>query len=160
MPLWVRGGLTAVILATMPRVAAAQTTQTVQYQVAAINVIAVAGSPTLVVAAAVPGSAPTPATSSGLTWAVTTNQSNAKITARINAAMPAGMSLTANLEAPTGGSLSTGTKTLTTTAQDMVTGLTRVAQGGMDIIYVFTAAVTVGPTSGTRTVTYTITGGV
>ena len=154
-----RGGLTAVILATMPRVAAAQTTQTLQYQVAAINVIAVVGSPTLVVSVAVPGAAPQPATSSGVTWAVTTNQSNAKITARVGTAMPAGMTLTADLAAPAGAT-SAGPKALTTTAQDMVTGITMVAQGGMDVTYVFTAAVTVGPTSGTAVVTYTITGGV
>jgi flagellar capping protein FliD len=156
-----RGIVTAAVLGILPGVAAAQlsVTQTVQYQVNAINVIAFFGSPTLTVSTAVPGSDLTPTTSTGSTWAVTTNQSNSKITAVINSSMPAGLTLTANLDAPSGAT-STGEQTLSTTAQDMVTGITRVAEAALNVIYGLTATVSAGVTSGTRIVTYTITGGV
>src|SRR5215471_10407252 len=86
------------------RIAVAQTaTQTVTFQVTAINQISITGAaPTLIVNTAVAGSAPTTATSSGITWAVTTNQSNAKINASIPSNMPAGLTLSANLGAPAG----------------------------------------------------------
>src|SRR5690349_15549859 len=65
-------------------VASAQTaTQTVTFQVDPINQVGVSGSPSLVINAAVPGSAPTSVSSSGHTWSVTTNQTGAKITASI-----------------------------------------------------------------------------
>ena len=50
---------------------------TVNYEVQAINSIAIAGSaPTLTISAATAGSAPTAVEDSSLTYAVTTNQSN------------------------------------------------------------------------------------
>ena len=156
-----RGIITAVILGVLPGMAAAQlsTTQTVQYQVNAINVIAFFGAPTLTVSTAVPGSDLTPTTSTGSTWAVTTNQSNSKITAVLNSSMPPGLTLTATLDAPSGAT-SAGAQALSTTAQDMVTGITKVAQGALNVVYGLTASVSAGVTSGTRIVTYTITGGV
>src|SRR3954462_14620162 len=84
--------------------ASAQTaTQTVTMQVDAINLISVSGTPSLAISAAVAGGAPTSVTSTGNTWAVTTNQTNAKITASIPTAMPAGVTLSANMGNPTGG---------------------------------------------------------
>ncbi|MDB4889962.1 MAG: hypothetical protein JWL61_1817 [Gemmatimonadetes bacterium] len=63
--------------------ASAQTaTQTVTFQVNAINQIAFVGSPSLTITTAVAGAAPTSVTAAG-TWAVTTNQTGAKITASI-----------------------------------------------------------------------------
>ena len=154
-----KGGIVAAILGFLPGVAAAQTTTTtVQYQVSAINVIAFQGSPSLTITAASPGSAPDPVTV-GATWAVTTNQTGAKITARVNIAMPAGLTLEATL-APPSGATSTGVQTLTTTAQDMVTGITKLAAGGMAVTYTLTATSAAGVVSGSATVTYTITGGV
>ena len=68
--------------------ASAQTaTQTVTFQVTAINQIAVTGSPSLTINAATAGSAPTSVTATGNTWSVTTNQSGASITASIPTAM-------------------------------------------------------------------------
>ena len=62
-----------------PAMAAAQTaTQTVTFQVDAVNQVGLTGSPTMSITAAVAGNAPTTVTSSGYTWAVTTNQSTAK----------------------------------------------------------------------------------
>jgi DNA-binding response OmpR family regulator len=134
-------------------------TQSVSYQVDAINQIAVTGTPSLVVNTAVAGSAPTSATSTGSTWAVTTNQTGAKITASINSNMPAGVTLSATLGAPAGAS-SAGIKALTTVPVDMVTGITKLAASGLAIDYQLDATAAAGPQSGTRTVTYTITGGV
>jgi CheY-like chemotaxis protein len=141
--------------------AGAQTTatQSVSFQVDAINQIAVTGTPSLVINTAVAGSAPTSASSSGSTWAVTTNQTGAKITASINTNMPAGVTLSATLGAPAGAS-SAGAISLTTTSVDMVTGITKQAASGLSIGYQLDATAAAGVQSGTRTVTYTITGGV
>ncbi|HYC50744.1 MAG TPA: hypothetical protein VEB19_06535 [Gemmatimonadaceae bacterium] len=140
------------------RPAAAQVQQVVTFQVDAINQIAFSGNPSLVITSATAGSAPSTATAPA-TWAVTTNQSNAKITASINAAMPALVTLTVNLAAPTGAT-STGAQSLGTVAVDVVTGITQVAQGSLAVIYALSATATAGVVaSTTRTVTYTITGG-
>jgi hypothetical protein len=155
-----RGVIVTAILGLCSRVAVAQSApQTVQYQVNAINVIAFTGSPTLTISVATPGSAPDPVTSSAATWAVTTNQTGAKITAKVNVAMPAGLTLDVTLAPPTGGA-STGVKTMTTTAQDMVTGITKLAEGGLAVTYTLTATSAAGVVSGSATITYTITGGV
>ncbi len=88
----------AVVVFSAGRTVSAQSaTQTVTFQVSAINQVAVTGSPSLVINAASAGSAPTSVTASGNTWAVTTNQSTAKITASIASAMPTGLTLSANL---------------------------------------------------------------
>ena len=150
---------TIALMLSAASAASAQTaTQTVTFQVDAINQIAFAGSPSLVISTASAGSAPTSVTAAA-TWAVTTNQTGAKITASINSAMPAGLTLSASLAAPTGGS-SAGTQALGTTAVDVVTGITKVAQGAMSVTYTLDATPAAGVVSSTtRTVTYTITGG-
>ncbi len=156
---------TTKILATLALVigassaAVAQTaTQTITFQVDAINQIAFSGSPSLVINAATAGSAPTAATAAA-SWAVTTNQSGAKITASIGSNMPAGLTLTANLAAPTGGS-SAGAQSLSTTAVDLVTSITKLAQCSLGVTYSLSATAAAGVVSSTtRTVTYTITGG-
>lgn len=153
------------ILATMAllsaaSVAQAQTsTQNVTFQVNAVNQIAVAGSPSLTVNTATAGSAPTAATASA-TWAVTTNQSNAKITASLDSDMPSGLTLSVNMGAPTGAS-SAGATALSSASVDVVTGITKLAQGALSIGYSLSATTAAGVVSSTsRTVTYTITGGV
>lgn len=151
---------TMLLLAGAASAASAQTaTQTVTFQVDAINQIAFSGSPSLVINAATAGVDPSAATAAA-TWAVTTNQTGAKVTASIGSAMPAGVSLTVNLAAPTGAT-SAGAQALSTTAVDLVTGLTKVAQGTLGVTYSLTATAAAGVVSSTsRTVTYTITGGV
>lgn len=149
--------LALIVGASVP--ATAQTaTQTLTFQVDAINQIAFTGSPSLVVSTASAGSEPGVANAAA-TWAVTTNQSNAKISASINAALPANVTLTVDLAAPSGAT-SAGAQPLGTTAVDLVTGLTRVAQGGLGVTYTLSATAAAGVVaSTTRTVTYTITGG-
>jgi len=153
----VGGLLTCVAVAA----ASAQTaTQTVTFQVDAINQVGVTGSPSLAVNTAVPGSAPTQVSSTGHTWAVTTNQTGAKITASIASNMPAGLTLQATLGAGATGATSAGAKTLSTVAQDMVTGLTKVNATGLPLSYTLDATAAAGVvTSTSRVVTFTITGG-
>jgi hypothetical protein len=151
--------LAALALATP---AIAQTAnQTVNFQVDAINQISVStASVSLAVTTAAAGSPPTSATSSTATWAVTTNQTGAKITASINSAMPSGLTLSVALGAPAGAA-SAGAQALGTSAVDLVTGITKLDQAAMSVSYTLaatSAAGVVAPTS--RTVTYTITGGV
>ena len=151
----------AAVGAVAAQTAFAQTaTQTVTFQVAAINQISVSGTPSLLINAAVAGNAPTSVTSSGNTWAVTTNQSTAKITASIASAMPAGLTLSANLAAPAGAT-SNGLVALSATAADMVTGITKLNASGLSLTYQLDATAAAGVvSSATRVVTYTITGGV
>ena len=151
--------ITMALIAGVSSAASAQTaTQIVTFQVDAINQIAFSGSPSLVVNTATAGSNPTSATANA-TWAVTTNQSTAKITASINSAMPAGLTLSVALVAPAGGS-SAGTQALGTSDVDVVTGITKLAQGGISLTYTLDATAAAGVISSTtRTVTYTITGG-
>jgi len=150
----------ALLTCTMAGSASAQTaTQTVTFAVNAINQVAFTGSPSLTITTAVAGSNPTSVSDASASWAVTTNQTGAKITASIPLAMPAGLTLSANLAAP-GGATSLGSKALGTAGVDLVTGITMKAQSGMAVTYTLdaTAAAGVVP-SGSRVVTYTITGG-
>lgn len=149
-----------IILAAPPAARAQAAAQTATFTVNAINQIAVTGSPSMTITTAVSGSAPTSVTNVSATWSVTTNQSTAKITASIPTIMPAGLTLLVSLAAPAGAT-STAFQPLGTTAVDLVTGVTKVAQGPLAVTYQLNATVVAGVvTSATRLVTYTITGGV
>ena len=150
---------TMALLAGAVSAASAQTaTQVVTFQVDAVNQIAFSGSPSLVINTATAGNNPQSATA-GATWAVTTNQTGAKITASIGSNMPAGLTLSVNISAPAGGS-SAGLQSLSTVAVDCVTSITKLAQSGISLTYQLDATAAAGTfTSSTRTVTYTITGG-
>lgn len=138
---------------------AQSSTQTVSFSISAINQIAFVGAPSLTVSTAVPGAPPSSVTNATATWAVTTNQSGAKITASIPAIMPAGLTLSSSL-APPLGAASAGFLSLGTVAVDLVTGITKVAQGLLTVTYKLDATPAAGVvTSNTRIVTYTITGG-
>jgi hypothetical protein len=155
-----RIGLTVLLMAINAVVLRAQsTTQTVSFSISAINEIAFVGAPSLTVTAAVPGAGPSSVTDATATWAVTTNQSGAKITASIPAVMPAGLTLSSSLSPPAGAA-SSGFQALGTVAVDLVTGITKVAQGLMVVTYRLDATAAAGVVSaGSRIVTYTITGG-
>lgn len=139
--------------------ASAQTaTQVVSYEVTAINEISVSGSPSLVINDATPGSGLTSATAGG-TYAITTNETNRKVTAHINSNMPSGVTLSVELAAPTGGT-STGAVNLSTVPADVVTGVSNVNESGLSISYELSATVAAGVVAaGNKTVTYTITAG-
>ena len=137
-------------------------TQTVTFEVTAINEISVSGTPSLTVNAAVAGSAPTAVTDTASTWAVTTNDNSVngmKVTVAIDLAMPSGVTLTANLTAPAGAS-SAGALTLATTAVDSVTGIKLLNESSLGITYQLSATAAAGVVaSASRTVTYTIVAG-
>lgn len=141
--------------------AASSVNQTVTYQVQAINEISVSGNPSaLIVNAATAGSQPTAVTDATTTYSITTNGSSKKVTGILNSAMPANTSLKATLTAPTGGT-GAGQVTLTASAQDLVTGISTVAQSGVGISYEFSATAAAGViASAQKTVTLTVADGV
>jgi hypothetical protein len=140
--------------------AANTATQSVAYEVSAINELSVSGVPTLTVNAANAGSAPTEVSDATSTYAITTNETSRKITGAIDTAMPAGVTLTANLAAPTGGA-SAGALALSDTAVDLVTGISTLNVIDMGITYGLSATSAAGVVaSASKTVTLTITAGI
>src|SRR5438046_625588 len=83
---------------------AQRASQTVTFRVEAIAQIAIQGSPTLTISTAEAGAAKTSVSASGGTWSVTTNQTAAKVTAELESEMPAGLTLSVRMDAPSGGS--------------------------------------------------------
>jgi hypothetical protein len=147
-----------VLVGGVSRSASAQTSHLITFQIDAINQIGFAGAPSLVINTATAGSDPN-SVSAAASWSVTTNQTGSKITASIGTNMPAGLTLSTNLTAPSGAA-SAGAKTLSTVAVDLVTGITKVAAGPLAVTYALTATAAAGVVASTsRTVTYTITGG-
>lgn len=136
------------------------TSQTASYQVAAINEISVSGNPAaLVINSATAGSAPNTVSDASTTWAITTNEASRKVTAAIDTAMPAGVTLTVNLGAPTGGT-SAGAVTLGTIAADVVTGISKLNESAKTITYSLSATSAAGVVAAAnKTVTFTVTAG-
>jgi len=132
--------------------------QTVTYEVQTINQIAVTGSPSLTITTATAGSQPTEVTATG-SYAITVNDTARKITIGLNSDMPTDVTLTATLAAPTGAT-SAGALTLSSTAQDAVTGITCVIGSALNIAYALDATVEAGVVaSANKTVTLTIVAG-
>ena len=147
------------LLTALASAAAAQTaTQALTFEVTAIKQMTVSvASPSLTVNAAVAGSEPTVATSSG-TYAITVNNTTSKITGEISVggAMPANLTLKANLAA-IGGGTSQNDVTLGISALDLVTAISAVASSTPALTLTFSATVAAGiVASATRTVLYTI----
>lgn len=134
--------------------------QTVTYEVQAINELSVS-SPTVSVTVntATAGSAPDPAIDASSTYAITTNQTNRKITGAIDSNMPSGVTLSVTLAAPAGAT-STGKQPLSTVAVDLVTGISTLNESGKTITYELSATAEAGVVApATKTVTLTITAG-
>jgi hypothetical protein len=140
--------------------AGATATQTVTYEVQAINELSVSSATaSLAVNAAVAGSAPTAVTDASTTYAITTNEAK-KITGAIDTAMPTGVTLKVTLAAPAGGT-SSGDVTLSAIAADLVTGIATLNESGKTITYNLSATSAAGVVaSATKTVTLTITAGI
>ena len=135
-------------------------TQTVNFQVQGINQVSFTSTPvTLTITTAVAGSDPTPVTDASSVWAITTNQTNAKVSASIATAMPAGVTLSVGLASPAG-TTNAGAVALTATPQDLVTGITKLKATGQAVTYTLSATAAAGviPAS-SRVVTYTLTPG-
>jgi len=155
-------GRTAAVLslvAGLASVAGAQT-QTVNFEVKAINQFSITSTPvTLTITTATAGSDPTPVTDNTSVWAVTTNQTNAKISASIPTDMPTGVTLGVQLAAP-GGATSTAKNLASGTAQDLVTGITKVKGSALTVTYTLSATAAAGVIAAdSRVVTYTMTPG-
>jgi hypothetical protein len=149
------------MLVTSPAWSGSSATQTVTFEVQAINEITASGNPgALTISTATAGSQPDDATDATTTYNITTNGTTKKITGAVDVNMPANVTLKANLTAPTGGT-SAGATTLTTVAADLVTGITQKAETAKTITYTLSATVAAGVVaSDTRTVTLTVADGV
>jgi hypothetical protein len=91
-------------------------------------------------------------------YSITTNGAadSKKISARLDAAMPANVTLEVNVAAPGTGSISAGTVALTGSDTEVVGSIEGVAASGVGISYTLSATVAATPVAGSRTVTYTI----
>jgi hypothetical protein len=133
-------------------------TQTVSFQINAIDTISVSGNPPTLLITAIPSSA----VDSSTTYSFSTNGANRRITGQITTggAMPANTLLRITLQAPAGGGSSAGIQTLSdASAVNLVTGITQLAESGRTITYTFVAnsgAPIINPAQ-TRVVTLTIT---
>lgn len=104
------------------------------------------------------GQQPTPVTNATTTYTVTTLLGGTKkITASLNAAMPANVTLTATFAAPAGAT-STGPVNLDMTTRDLVTNFSNIFNSTNGITYKVSATVLAGVVPiQSRTVTLTIT---
>lgn len=150
--------LVSALLMTLVITARAQTTvtQTVTYEVQAINEIGLNTPLTLVINTAKAGALPYAVADDTTTYSITTNEAGKKITAKIDTAMPAGLALKIRLDPPAQTGASTGEVTLNTTPQDVVTGIGPVTASKIKILYTLSATGAVAPTSGTISVTFTL----
>lgn len=130
---------------------------TVTYTVGSIDSISVSANPgALNITTAVAGSAPPSAVDATTTYAVTTNNTARRVTGSLATAMPAGVTLSVALTAPSGGT-SAGAVTLTTTSNALVTGIAHVASSGLSVTYTLTATLSAAQVAAaTNTLTYTI----
>lgn len=134
--------------------------QTVTFSIDPINQMSVSGNPgALTINAATAGSAPTSVSDASTTWAITTNQTGTKVTAAIDQAMPANVTLRVSLAAPTGAT-SAGAVALGPSGADLVTGITQLSESGKVITYTLSATAAADVVANaSRTVTYTVVAG-
>jgi hypothetical protein len=150
--------LAAMLLVALacPAAGASSDGHTVTVQVNAVNELAVSGGNiTLTVNSATPGSDlddATDSTTCDLAW--TTNQASKKITAETNLAAP-NFTLKVVAQNVSGGTAAPEV-TLSTTAQDFVTGASQ-SSGSCDLAYTASATAAQGTGSDVHTITYTIT---
>lgn len=110
----------------------------------------------MTISVATAGSQPTSVSDSSTTWSVQTNPGQHTVTTALSANLPAGLTLSLNMAAPSG-AVSQGTKILSTTAQTMVTNLTNIVNfQTQGLTYTLAANVSAGVV-GTSTVVVTMT---
>lgn len=122
------------------------------------DAISLSGSPSaFTINSAVAGQQPTAVTNSSTTYSVTTTTVIRVITGKINTAMPANTTLKVTLAAPTGAT-SLGAVTMTTTAQNLITGIPlATVSSGKTVTYNFSATVSAAQVANaTRTLTLTV----
>ena len=153
--------VTLVALLALAALPAATATQTLTYEVAAINELTVSGFPQpLIINTATAGSEPTSVTDASTTYAITTNGGNnsRKITAQLDSDMLVGLTLYITLHAPDGADTTISDVILSMAPTDVVTCINSVAQSGLTITYTLSATVGLGVVNpAIKTVTLTIT---
>jgi len=147
-----------VLCGSMAVFAADNVGQTVTFQVAAINEIAISGNPgAMIINTATAGLEPDAVTNALTTYSITTNGTSKKITGVLDSAMPANVVLQVTMAAPTWAT-SISEATLTGSAVDVVTGITQSVAAAKIITYKLSATVLAGVVaSSTRVVTLTVT---
>jgi hypothetical protein len=124
-----------------------------------LNSLTLSGNPaTFTVITAVAGSNPTnPPNNTSTSYTIINVLGATTIVGSLNSAMPTGITLKVQLAAP-GSGTSTGLVTMTTTNQNLVTGIGIISlSAGNQITYSFSATVQAAPVaSGSRTLTYTL----
>ena len=124
-----------ILLFSLTAMNAVEDSTTVYFQVDAIDELTVSGDPgTLVVSTATAGFNPDIDTDSTTTYALTTNGTSSVVTASMDVALTNNNLLYLTLTAPATG-ISVGPLALTTSAQNLVTGITPVAESPMTITY-------------------------
>lgn len=132
-------------------------TQTITFSIDPIAEIAFSGDPAPMMATqATAGSDPADVIDNSTTYAVTTNGSSEKVVASLSAPMPTGTMLCIMVGAPNGAT-SEGSVDLDTSNQNVVTGISQVAQGNLAVTYIFESTAAAGTLSTTtRVVTFTL----
>ena len=133
-----------------------EATQTATYEVTEVNELTMSGNPSMTIDTATAGLHPTDAEADPVYYAITTNCSGKKITAKIDSDMPTKTSLVINVTPPAGASMQ-GEQPLSAVAVDVVKDIVPVAGSGLEITYIFGADYDAGViASDTRTVTLTL----
>jgi len=127
--------------------------QTITVRVDAINEVSVNGELNTLVIGSQKGSA-----TNNATWAITTNETNKTVVGSIDADMPPGVTLYIELEAPNE-AFSNGPVVLSTTPQDLATGISRVAEDNLKVIYTLSAETDTRVEQWQRVLTLTLTDG-
>lgn len=141
--------------------AAAQTaTATVTFEVREINELSLSGDPEPLVLTRTGDDSTLEIVDVRTTWDVTTNQPDRKVTALLDADLPAGLTLTVALDPPAG-AVGQGPVALATTARDLVVDFGSLQASRLGVTYTLAATPEAGVVSRTsRTVTYTILAGI
>ncbi|HUR20890.1 MAG TPA: hypothetical protein VMZ90_08800 [Vicinamibacterales bacterium] len=141
--------------------ASAQTNDTavVTYEVESITQLGLTGAASVKIVAGTAGQGlPSVTDSTGVTYDITNNAGadSKKLIGKINTSMPANTVLSVNVTAPSG-ALSADFVALTTSDQDLVTGIDNVNESGVAISFKLEATVAAGViASATKTFTMTI----
>lgn len=144
------------LIAAVTAIAQTEGTSGVIINVSSINEISLSGNPgALTVSSATPGSEPDSVVDSSTTWNISTNNSGMKMTGNIDLAMPSGVTLEVQLQAP-GGASSQGYQSLTTTSKDLVLGINGGYGSSLTINYRLSATVNAAIGSGGRTITISL----
>ncbi|MFH1453883.1 MAG: hypothetical protein ABIH00_07880 [Armatimonadota bacterium] len=143
--------LVAIVFLAGAAFAGSTDTQTIYYEIDAINEISFDTNITMTVNAATAGSQPAEVSVCSLEYNITTNETGKKLTGQLNANMPGNTTLKVNVDG--------GEVALSTTANNLYTNIsTMVTAGDWYYSFSFRATVAAGlPPDGSRVVTYTLT---